>query len=351
MNMSILARFALVLVLFICLRSSEGGGQTPPSWVSGGAAAAAAATKYQTITVDQSGGGNYTTIQSAIDAIPYDNMQWICVYVKTGIYNEQVKIPYDKPMIYLKGGGKRKTYVVWNGHNSIEADATFISEADNVVVKSITFINSYNYPLASNGHNPIMPAVAAKISGDKSAFYRCGFMGVQDTLWDDAGRHYFKLCSIRGAVDFIMGSGQSIYERSTISVIAGFLSPQPGFITAQSRDAASDLNGFVFKDCNVVGNGTTYLGRPWRGHARVLFYNSRLSNIVVPQGWLDGDFIGTTMKDLVFAEDECRGDGSDTSRRVWWKSKLSKEEIRRLTSMSYIDEEGWIKNQAFNMLS
>ncbi|KAM0013654.1 putative pectinesterase [Helianthus debilis subsp. tardiflorus] len=243
-------------------------------------------------------------------------------------------------MIYLKGGGKRKTYVVWNGHNSIEADATFISEADNVVVKSITFINSYNYPLASNGHNPIMPAVAAKISGDKSAFYRCGFMGVQDTLWDDAGRHYFKLCSIRGAVDFIMGSGQSIYERSTISVIAGFLSPQPGFITAQSRDAASDLNGFVFKDCNVVGNGTTYLGRPWRGHARVLFYNSRLSNIVVPQGWLDGDFIGTTM-----------GDGSDTSRRVWWKSKLSKEEIQRLTSMSYIDEEGWVKNQAFNMLS
>ncbi|KAM0013655.1 putative pectinesterase [Helianthus debilis subsp. tardiflorus] len=86
MNMSILARFALVLVLFICLRSSEGGGQTPPLWVSGGAAAAAAATKYQTITVDQSGGGNYTTIQSAIDAIPYDNMQWICVYVKTGIY-------------------------------------------------------------------------------------------------------------------------------------------------------------------------------------------------------------------------------------------------------------------------
>ncbi|KAJ0721087.1 putative pectinesterase [Helianthus annuus] len=320
--MSILARFAPVLILFICLRGSEGGVQTPPSWVSGGAAATA--TKYQTITVDQSGGGNYTTIQSAIDAIPFDNMQWICVYVKTGIYK----------------------------------------------------YNSYNYPLASNGHNLIMPAVAAKISGDKSAFYRCGFMGVQDTLWDDASRHYFKLCSIRGAVDFIMGSGQSIYEVikvqrlllffyetvwvaesplfysvSTISVITGFLSPQPGFITAQSRDAASDLNGFVFKDCNVVGNGTTYLGRPWRGHARVLFYNSRLSNIVAPQGWLDGDFIGTTMKDLVFAEDECRGDGSDTSRRVWWKSKLSKEEIRRLTSKSYIDEEGWIKNQAFNMLS
>ncbi|KAJ0721086.1 putative pectinesterase [Helianthus annuus] len=152
-------------------------------------------------------------------------------------------------------------------------------------------------------------------------------MGVQDTLWDDAGRHYFKFCSIRGAVDFIMGSGQSIYERSTISVIAGFLSPQPGFITAQSRDAASNLNVFVFKDCNVVGNGTTYLGRPWRGHARVLFYNSRLSNIVVPQGWLDGDFIGTTM-----------GDGSDTSGRVWCKlSQFSLPKFECYLLLSLVD--------------
>ncbi|XP_076896862.1 putative pectinesterase 29 [Bidens hawaiensis] len=347
--MGFLERFLVVIVLLICLRRSEGGGRRQPSWVSVEAVTATTAAKYQTIVVDQSGQGNFTTIQSAIDAIPFDNMQWICVYVKTGVYNEQVKIPHNKPMIYLKGGGKRNTYVVWGSHKSVETDATFISEADEVVVKSITFVNNYNYPLGHNG-NPIMPAVAAKISGDKSAFYRCGFMGVQDTVWDDSGRHYFKLCSIRGAVDFIMGSGRSIYERCTISVIAGFLSPQPGFITAQSREGASDNNGFVFKDCNVVGNGTTYLGRPWRGYAKVLFYNSSLSDVVVPQGWLDGDFIGTSMKDLVFAEDECRGEGSGTSQRVYWESKLSKEEIRRLTSMSYIDDEGWMKKQAFNML-
>ncbi|KVH90967.1 Pectinesterase, catalytic [Cynara cardunculus var. scolymus] len=318
-----------LLVLFLDFGRSQGGGggRRPPSeyWSSGGATGA----KYQTIVVDQSGRGNYTTIQAAIDAIPSDNMQWVCVYVKTGFYNEQIKIPSDKSMIYLKGDGKRKTYVVWNSNDSIETDATFTSEADDVVVKSISFINSYNYPLGSND-NPIAPALAAKISGDRSAFYRCGFMGVQDTLWDVSGRHYFKLCSIRGAVDFIMGSGRSIYERCTLSVIAGFLSPQPGFITAQSRDDASETNGFVFKDCNVIGNGTTYLGRPWRGHARVLFYNST--------------------NDLMFAEDGCRGEGSDTSGRAGWVKRLSKEEVWKLTSMSYIDEEGWIKDQAFNML-
>lgn len=344
--MAVLERFLFVLVLFIGLGISEGGrgsGRRPLSkfWNKGGAVVV----KYETITVDQSGRGNYTTIQSAIDAIPSDNMQWVCVYVKTGTYNEKIKIPNNKPYIYLKGDGKRKTMVVWSSHDSIETDATFTSEADEVVVKSITFINSYNYPLGNNG-NAIMPALAAKISGDKSAFYRCGFMGVQDTLWDVSGRHYFKLCSIRGAVDFIMGSGQSIYERCTVSVIAGFLSPQPGFITAQSRNDASETNGFVFKDCNVVGNGTAYLGRPWRGFARVLFYNSTLSDIVAPEGWLGGEFLN----DLEFSEEECRGGGADVSGRAGWERRLSKEEVQRLTSLSYIDQEGWIRSQAFNML-
>ena len=70
--------------------------------------------------------------------------------------------------------------------------------------------NSYNNP--PTAANPIRTAVAAKISGDKSAFYRCGFLWFQDTLWDVQGRHYFKLCTIQGAVDFIFGAGQSIYE-------------------------------------------------------------------------------------------------------------------------------------------
>jgi hypothetical protein len=69
--------------------------------------------------------------------------------------------------------------------------------------------NSYNFP---HDNNPRLPAVAAMITGDKTAFYQCGFAGVQDTLWDEAGRHYFKRCTIQGAVDFIFGSGQSIYE-------------------------------------------------------------------------------------------------------------------------------------------
>ncbi|GKA52585.1 probable pectinesterase 29 [Tanacetum coccineum] len=343
--MELLHRFVVFLALFMGF--GYGSARRPQSalWRGGGAAM----TKYETIVVDQSGNGNYSSIQAAIDAIPSNNMQWICVYVKEGTYNEQVKIPKDKPMIYLKGAGKRKTNVVWGSYDAIDQTATFNCEADEIVVKSMTFINSYNYPC----NNKMMkPALAAKIIGDRSAFYRVGFMGFQDTLWDARGRHYFKLCSIRGAVDFIMGSGQSIYERCTVSVIAGCLEPgQPGFITAQSRENPNHPNGFIFKDCKVVGNGTTYLGRPWRGFARVLFYNSTLTNVVVPEGWIVYGIYVESMDDLAFAEYACRGEGAKISGRTYWEKNMSKDEIRRLTSMSYIDEEGWMKNQPFNMLS
>jgi len=57
-----------------------------------------------------------------------------------------------------------------------------------------------------------VPALAARISGDKSAFFNCGFVGFQDTLWDELGRHYFQGCTIEGAGDFIFGDGQSYYR-------------------------------------------------------------------------------------------------------------------------------------------
>lgn len=73
--------------------------------------------------------------------------------------------------------------------------------------------NSYNNPKNSN---PRTPAVAALIAGDKTYLYRVGMYGLQDTLWDAEGRHYFRSCTIQGAVDFIFGSGQSIYEVSVV---------------------------------------------------------------------------------------------------------------------------------------
>ena len=47
---------------------------------------------------------------------------------------------------------------------------------------------------------------------NKSSFYSCGFLGLQDTLWDVEDRHYFSDFYIEGVVDFICGDGQSFYQ-------------------------------------------------------------------------------------------------------------------------------------------
>ncbi|KAG5051213.1 hypothetical protein JHK87_003411 [Glycine soja] len=298
---------------------------------------------YWSIVVDQSGHGNFSTIQSAIDSVPSNNRYWVSIKVKAGTYREKVKIPYDKPFIILKGEGKRRTLVEWDDHNDISQSPTFAAMADNLVVKCMSFRNSYNNPINNKHEN--VPAVAAMVSGDKAYFFRVGFFGVQDTLWDVAGRHYYMLCTMQGAVDFIFGAAQSLFERCSISVIGGALAPGlSGFITAQGRENSQDANGFVFKDCHVFGSGSSYLGRPWRSYARVLFYNTTMTNVVQPSGWTSSDFAGYEGR-ITFAEYGNFGPGSDPSKRVSWTKKLDLKTIENMASLKFIDTEGWLQNQ------
>ncbi|XP_047979550.1 probable pectinesterase 29 [Salvia hispanica] len=237
-----------------------------------------------TMVVEKSGRG-FKSIQPAVDSIPENNLNWTCILIKAGVYRERVYIPYRKSFIYMAGEGMGITYVVADAHGPMDESATLITQGDNIIFKGISFINSYNYPRIGP-QNPMKPALAAKVEGDKTGFYGCGFYGLQDTLWDVSGRHYFKHCTIVGAVDFIFGSGQSIYENCVIYVLGQNLGEEGiGYITAQGRDNPNETNGFVFKYCYIIGRGKAYLGRPWRKYARVIFYKTFMSDVIVPQGW------------------------------------------------------------------
>ncbi|KAI5672393.1 hypothetical protein M9H77_12757 [Catharanthus roseus] len=330
--------FHSFLALFMCIFIAANAKIWPQNYFNG-------SVKY-TIVVDSNGYGYFRTIQSAIDSIPPNNNQWVRIFIKAGKYREQIHIPYEKPYIYLQGEGMKSTIVCFDRHDSTSTSGTFISLADNIVVERITFMNSYNYPLMNN-KNPITQAVAAMISGDKCVFYRCAFIGLQDTLWDVSGRHYFKFCVIKGGIDFIFGSGQSIYEGCKIVVATESLKG-PGYITAQSRSSPTESNGFVFKNCGIDGNGLTFLGRAWGPYARVLFYACSMSNIIVPEGW--ESWSHGHVNQLTFAEHDCTGEGSRTSSRVKWAYKLNGVMLKHFTDLSYIDGEGWLANQPIKLM-
>ena len=60
-----------------------------------------------------------------------------------------------------------------------------------------------------------------------------------------------------------------------------------GVITANKRDSEEGVSGFVFKSCNISGNGKGLcnLGRGYGRYSRVIIANSFLGEVVAPQGW------------------------------------------------------------------
>ncbi|KDP38857.1 hypothetical protein JCGZ_05014 [Jatropha curcas] len=300
-----------------------------------------------TITVGRSGKEQLKTIQGAIDSILPNKDYWTRIHVSPGLYMEKVIIPPEKTCIYLEGSGRHDTIVYYNGHEQTNTSATFFSYAENIAVKGFTFQNSYNRPLTGKIDGEIKQAVAVAIFGDKTSFYGCRFVGLQDTLWDAQGRHYFRSCYIEGAIDFIFGNGQSIYENCKINATAGSLPPyiQAGYITAQGRLSPTDPSGFVFRGGIVSGSGKNYLGRAYGPYSRVIFDGTTFAAVIFPPGW-NAWYYPEQQGNFVHAEVYCKGPGSNTSGRVpWVKKQLGQREMSKFSRSLFIDHDGWLAKQ------
>lgn len=280
------------------------------------------------------GNGVVTTVQAAIDAVPANNTNWILIRVKPGTYREKVTIPAEKPFIILSGLNASSTIITWND-NAQSTGGTFYSAtvtvfASDFIARYITIQNSYG---AGD------QAVALMISGDRSAFYGCRFLGYQDTLLDESGRHYFSNCYIEGAADFICGDGQSVYEKCHLHAIPML----NGAITAQRRGSTGEDTGYAFLNCKITGSGSVYLGRAWGRYSRVVFAYTYMADIIFPQGW--NNWNDPTRESTVFyGQYKCSGPGANVTGRVSWSHELSDQEAAPFLSTSFINGENWITN-------
>ena len=132
----------------------------------------------------------------------------------------------------------------------------------------------------ANDAGPVGQALALSAQGDRLVFQNCRFLGHQDTIFLNRGRHFFENCFIEGTTDFIFGGATVWVESFRIHCL------KSSYITAASTPPDSEY-GFVFNRCKVTAaDGTRiYLGRPWRDHAAVLVMNSRLPAAICPEGW------------------------------------------------------------------
>ncbi|WP_294472373.1 pectate lyase [uncultured Ruminococcus sp.] len=338
---------------------------------------------------------NYNTIQAAVDAAaaknPSSEQTRVNIHIAPGTYREQVRVntPYisfinDEPTKEVKitwyygigykyySMGSDGYYNASNANSkSSKGEATrwgsavaLHTNASNFRAEYITFENSFNrYVTDEEIRDGVEPsgseaityqrtkgadvksktaterAAAIAIEGDNSEFYKCTFLGSQDTLFTRGAHEYFRECRIEGNTDYIFGQGTCIFQNCDL-VWAGYTDKAVGgYITAAKSDGK-----YLFADCNIFGAsgmkiGAGNFGRPWGADADVAFVNTKLSSesMINSAGW--ASMSGNAPENARFKEYNTTVNGSpvNTSGRV---SGTVKSSANGLDVNTYLN--GWV---------
>lgn len=262
--------------------------------------------------VASDGSGHYRTITEAIIEAPsYSNRRYI-IYIKKGVYSENIDLKKKKTNIMFVGDGIGATIVTANRHFmqgwTTFRTATVAVSGKGFIARGMTFRNT----AGPQNHQ----AVALRVDSDQSAFYRCSMEGYQDTLYAHSLRQFYRECDVYGTIDFIFGNGAAVLQNCRIFTRVP-LPLQKVTITAQGRKSPDQSTGFSIQDSYVLATQPTYLGRPWKQFSRTVFLNTYMSRQVQPRGWLEwyGNFALST---LWYGEYRNYGPGASLSGRITW---------------------------------
>jgi pectinesterase len=277
--------------------------------------------------VAKDGSGNFTTIQSAIEAcksFPYERIR---IFIKNGVYHEKVFIPSWNTKISLIGESEDSTIITFGdyfkkidkGPNSTFYTATVLVQGNDFHAENLTI---------ENNAGPVGQAVALAVEADRCSFINCKLLGNQDTLYiaGENNRQYFFDCCIEGTTDFIFGEATALFEKCTITCKAN------SYITAAST-SQNFAYGFVFKYCTLEGApgiDKVFLGRPWRKYAKTVFLDCNMGAFIQPEGWSNWPNTDN-YKTVFYAEYNSEGQGSDPKSRVPWSHQLTKAQAETYT--------------------
>ncbi|TKY72932.1 Pectinesterase/pectinesterase inhibitor PPE8B [Spatholobus suberectus] len=308
-----------VLDYFTGSRSSRG---KFPSWVDAGDKMLLQRNGVQAdAVVATDGTANFTKVMDAVQAAPEYTMKRYVIYIKKGVYNENVEINKKKWNLVMIGDGMDATVITGNLSRTENLTtfrtATFAVNGRGFIARDISFRNT-----AGPERNQ---AVALRSNSDLSVFYRCGVSGYQDSLYAHSLRQFYRECKISGTVDFIFGHASAVFQNCSLLVKKG-LPNQKNTITAQGKTDPTKPSGFSIQFCNIsadydllpsVNTTSTYLGRPWKAYSTTIFMQSYISDVLRPEGWLEWN--GSLYLDtLYYSEYNNYGPGAKLDNRVKW---------------------------------
>jgi pectinesterase len=242
--------------------------------------AAAPAHASVTLTVAKSG-GQFSSVQAAVNAVPDYSSTAYTISIGAGTYSETVNIPASKLHLTLLGAtGKAADVVIQASNYAGETNpatgsaygtlgsATVTVKASNFTAEYLTFSNAFN----KNSHPGVSgtQAVALAMQGDRQVYKYDKFFGHQDTLlsWSNTPstdiRQYVYGSVVDGDVDFIFGNGTLVVDRSTINVLNDGVYSS-GALTAPAT-YSSQTYGILVTGSTVASSlaaNTVWLGRAW----------------------------------------------------------------------------------------
>lgn len=355
------------------------GDEMAPDWVDIGRHRLLTAKRSEIkpdLVVAKDGSGKYKTINEALEDIPRNSNKTFVLYIKEGVYEEQVIFFRNMTHLMVMGDGPTKTKIT-GSKNYIDGISTFHTATVGMYVS----YNNYGLILHFNRIDSIIwienhvaavgdffmardigfensagaekhQAVALRVGADMSIFYNCQMDGYQDTLYTHTYRQFYRDCVISGTIDFIFGNGAVVLQNCTF-VVRKPLENQQCIVTAQGRIDPRQPTGLVLQNCSFVADPDyhplrfklkSYLGRPWKEYSRTIIMESFIDDLIQKEGWLpwNGDFALDT---LFYTEYNNRGPSSSKENRVQWKGvkELPLNRIERFTAARFIQGDSWIK--------
>ncbi|KAI4323654.1 hypothetical protein L6164_023243 [Bauhinia variegata] len=295
------------------------------------------------IIVAKDGTGKYRTVTDALKHVPEKSNKRTVIYVKKGVYYENVRVEKTKWNVMIIGDGMTNT-IVSGRLNFVDgtptfSTATFAVFGRNLIARDMGFRNT----AGPQKHQ----AVALMTSADQAVYYRCHIDAFQDTLYAHSNRQFYRECNIYGTVDFIFGNSAVVIQNCNIMPKMP-MQGQQNTITAQGKIDHHQNTRISIQNCNIAPSGNlssvrTYLGRPWKKFSTTVFMQSTMDEFIHPDGWLP--WVGNSAPDTIFyAEFQNVGAGAATKNRVKWKGlrTISARQANRFTVRTFLQGDRWI---------
>lgn len=250
---------------------------------------------------------NIKTIQEAISVA--SNFNDAIIEIDEGIYKEKIKVFTNN--ITIIGKGIDKTIITFDDYSKkIHSDgrdyntfrtSTMLITGNRCKIKDLTIENTSKSKLCGQ-------AIALSVLGNHFHAENIKLKSEQDTLFlgplpDDLKVRYtnflsndelfiegslyskFIKCEIEGNIDFIFGSGSSLFDNCNI------MSVSDGYVIAPSHSLYQDW-GFIFNNCTFTKKNENInnvcLIRLWRPYGKAHFLNCKYDSHIGEyglQGW------------------------------------------------------------------